>query len=152
MWSVKVNVFNAYAKLCGSLWAFLMPTWAFAVEQSTQAQAVNKVVEPMSALGKVVLMLVVVIGIILLLAWLLNKTRAVNMLGQSGVIKTLAIMPLGVKEKVALIQVGEKQLILGITPQQITCLAELDTPLCAQQLSQESHNSFAELLKRAIKK
>lgn len=150
-----MNVFNAYVKLFSGLLisAFFAAQHAIAqVEQSTEAT--KRVIEPVDSLGKVVLMLVVVIALILALAWLLNKTKSLRFVGsQQGVIKTLAVMPLGVKEKVALVQVGDKQLILGITSQQINCLGELDTPLQAQSQDEQAQaNSFAELLKRAIKK
>lgn len=150
-----MNVFNAYVKLFSGLlvYAFFATQHAIAqVEQSTEAT--KRVIEPVDSLGKVVLMLVVVIALILALAWLLNKTKSLRFAGsQQGVIKTLAVMPLGVKEKIALVQVGDKQLILGITSQQINCLGELDTPLQAQSQDEQAQvNSFSELLKRAIKK
>lgn len=148
-----MNVFNAYVKGFIALAMLGFSNCLLALETETKkTQAVQSVVEPSNALGKVVLMLAIVIGVILLLAWLLNKSRSLNVLGQTGIIKTLAVMPLGIKEKIALVQVGNKQLILGITAQQINCLGVLDPPIASEELAQKTENNFAELLKRAIKK
>lgn len=148
-----MNVFNACVKFLFRLFVSGFFSAQYVLAQAEQSsEAAKRVVEPVGSLGKVVLMLVLVIALILFIAWLLNKTRSLNFMGQTGVIKTLAVMPLGVKEKVALVQVGDKQLILGITSQQINCLGELDTPIEDSLASQQQANSFADLLKRAIKK
>nr|WP_270049459.1 flagellar biosynthetic protein FliO [Thalassolituus pacificus] len=90
-----------------------------------------------------------IIGIILLLAWLVNKTQGQRLIGNNGKLKMVAVLPLGMKEKIAVIQVGSKQLLVGITPQQITTLAELDEPL---PLAESGNTvSFQDLLKKAIR-
>lgn len=148
-----MNVSSACVKFfIGIAGSFLLCCQQLAAQTEQSSEAAKRVIEPMGSLGKVVVMLVLVIAFIVFLAWLLNKTRNLNLMGQTGVIKTLAVMPLGIKEKVALVQVGDKQLILGVTPHQINCLGELDTPLEELPLSQQPTNSFADLLKKAIKK
>lgn len=74
--------------------------------------------------------LVVVLALMFALAWLAKRMRLVpGALGNKEVISTLAVLPLGNREKLLLVQVGEEQLLLGVTPQKITCLHELKTPI-----------------------
>ncbi|TNC91015.1 MAG: hypothetical protein CSH36_11460 [Thalassolituus sp.] len=80
---------------------------------------------------------------------MVNKTRAGQWAGQTGKLKMLAVLPLGTKEKIAVIQAGDQQLVVGITAHQITTLATLDTPL---EVSENQPASFAEILKMAVQK
>lgn len=73
--------------------------------------------------------LLFVIGLMFLLAWLARRMRLVPGGHYAGSLKILAVLPLGNREKLALVQVGEQQLLLGITPQQIQCLYQLEQPL-----------------------
>ena len=74
--------------------------------------------------------LVVVLSLMFALAWLAKRMRLVpGALGNKDIIRTLAVLPLGNREKLLLVQVGEEQLLLGITTQQITCLHELKKPI-----------------------
>ena len=50
------------------------------------------------------------------------------------------------KEKIAVVQAGDKQLVVGITARQITLLTELDEPLPETQAAPAS---FADLLKKS---
>jgi flagellar protein FliO/FliZ len=74
-----------------------------------------------------------VIGLILLLAWLLKKSRLVPNLTQSQ-LRVLSVLPLGTREKLLVVKVGEQQLLLGMTPANISLLCTLDTPLAEQSL------------------
>lgn len=143
-----MNVFNACVK--GLLLIFLS-TSVLAIETVSQtADKVTPVVDPFSSAGKVAFFLILIIGLIVLLAWLAGKTRMLQTARSSSKIKTLAILPMGIKEKIAVVQVGEKQLVLGITPHQITCLTELDEPLSATEDKSEQI-PFSDLLKKAIR-
>jgi flagellar protein FliO/FliZ len=89
-------------------------------------------VSPMAAAGKVALFLVLILALILGLAWLSRKTRLAQWSGAWGKaggpdipMRTLGTLNMGIKEKIAVIQVGNKRLVVGITPQQISTLAEL---------------------------
>ena len=138
-----MNVFNACVKTFSVLAVWLISPLSIA-EAALPAGP-----DPLSSVGKVVVFLLLIIGIILLLAWLVNKTQGQRLIGNNGKLKMVAVLPLGMKEKIAVIQVGSKQLLVGITPQQITTLAELDEPLPFA----ESGNtvSFQDLLKKAIR-
>lgn len=121
-----------------------------AEEADNKQMASALAVDPMTSVGKVVLFLVLIVALIVFLAWLAGKSRALKFATGSEQLKTLAVMPLGIKEKVAVVQVGEKQLVLGITAQQINFLTELDKPL-ANNSADSQPLAFSELLKKAIR-
>lgn len=79
---------------------------------------------------RVFLGLILVLALMFALAWLAKRMRlAPGAIGSAGVIRTLAVSSLGNREKLLLVQVGEEQLLLGVTSQQITLLHELKTPI-----------------------
>jgi flagellar protein FliO/FliZ len=77
---------------------------------------------------QVSLSLVAVLLVIYALAWLIKRNRGVQGLA-SLPIKTLAVLPMGVKEKIVLIEVGGKQILLGLTAHNINTLASFDEPI-----------------------
>lgn len=139
MWSVKVNVFNACAN---TLILSFFPVWGLAEESVTKGPDVA------ASAGTVAIFLLLTIGIIFLLAWLATKARAIRPMSGHQAIRPVATLSLGVKERLALVQVGEKQILLGITAHQITALAEFDEPVASEASS--SASSFSEVLKKAI--
>lgn len=72
--------------------------------------------------------LVGILALILALAWFLKRTR-VGGSGFGQVIKILAVHPLGYKEKILVVRIGQEQLVLGVCPQRITFLCKLEQPL-----------------------
>lgn len=74
-----------------------------------------------TALGQTLLWLLVVIALILLLAWLAKRIGGIQM-QNAGAIKVLSILPVGNKERIALVQVGDKQLLIGIAPGRVNTL------------------------------
>lgn len=92
----------------------------------------------------VVLGLVLVLLMIFGCAWLIKRLGAVPR-AASGVIKVLAVLPLGARERITLVEVGGKQLLLGVTATQITTLHTFDEPVTdATQL--ENNSEFAQKL------
>ncbi len=87
--------------------------------------------------------LVLVIGVILLLAWLLKRMQ-VPAFGQQKGLKIVSQLPVGTKERIAVIQVGEEQFLVGITSQSIQTLAKLEKPLKEEELA---NTAFAKLEK-----
>jgi flagellar protein FliO/FliZ len=151
----------------GSLGLLLTSPLLLAADNSLTA------VSPMAAVGKVALFLVLILALILGLAWLSRKTRLAQWSGNWGrtdgrdiPMRTLGTLNMGIKEKIAVIQVGNKRLVVGITPQQISTLAELsdsdlvtherpdqDLPAPADKHKNNaspSADSFADLLKKTL--
>ena len=76
-----MNVYTACAKFL-----LLLPGMAFAEEQVTPMLQAT----PMASAGKVVLFLILILGLIVGLAWLVNKTRVGQWTGGAQHLKTLA--------------------------------------------------------------
>ena len=69
--------------------------------------------------------LIFILIMIFSLAWFMKKMGYTNLTGQ-GQLKIIATLNLGQKEKIALIQVGQQQLLVGMTATQINTLHVLD--------------------------
>jgi flagellar protein FliO/FliZ len=72
-------------------------------------------------LAQVTVSLLLVLGAVFLAAWVVRKLRGLGSV-RSDVIKIIADLPLGTKERAVLIQVGSQQLLLGVTAGQINTL------------------------------
>ncbi|TYK65617.1 flagellar biosynthetic protein FliO [Colwellia echini] len=98
-----------------------------AIEQTPQ---VGKHVMANMNPGSMILSLLMVLGLIIVCALILKRFN----LTQQGVsqLKVVTSLRLGTKERVIVIQVGEQQLLLGITGQQITLLDKLAEPIHTQ--------------------
>lgn len=83
---------------------------------------------PSLALTQVFLGLLLVVGTILALAWLSRRLSGA-LPGNGKFMKILAVLPLGTREKIVLVEVGGQQLILGVTPGQINTLQVLAQPI-----------------------
>ena len=87
-----------------------------------------------------------VIGLILLLAWLLKKSRLMPNQAQSQ-LRVLSVLSLGTREKLLVVKVGSEQLVLGMTPANISLLCKLETPLDEQSLVPPFAAQLAKLMK-----
>ncbi|SHI10440.1 flagellar biosynthetic protein FliO [Ferrimonas marina] len=116
--------------------ALALPVWAAEPVAGGNDQLVTVVA---SLFG--VLALIIVLGVL---------GRRLNLPSQisGGQIKSVAMMPVGSKERVAVIQVGEQQYLVGITATQITMLDKLEQPLEAEGGAQFGH-LLAKFNKRA---
>lgn len=81
-----------------------------------------------ASLIQVTVALMLMVGLILGLAWLM-KRFANPLFQQQKQLRLIASLSLGVKEKIILVEVSGKQLVLGVTPQQITSLHVIDNPV-----------------------
>lgn len=97
-----------------------------------------------AAAAQIGLGLVVVLLLLFFLAWLVRRLNLVpGAMGASGGMKVLAVLPLSNRERLMLVQVGNEQLLLGVTSQQINLLHRLDEPLPTTGTQQAA---FASLL------
>lgn len=74
--------------------------------------------------------LLLIIALIMGLSWFVKRFGQGGLVG-SNHLKIVASLPLGTRERIALIEVGGRQLLLGITPTQINTLHVLDSPVVA---------------------
>lgn len=113
-------------------------------------------ISPLASSGKVALGLLVVIFCIFLLAYIFRRYQQIAP-GSGQLIQVLANQSVGVKEKIALIQVGDNQVLVGITSQSINPLLVLSDQ---QKLNLESANNkpettvngFQDVLRKALLK
>lgn len=90
--------------------------------------------------------LALVIGVILLLAWVLRRFGGAGF-ASSGM-KVVATLPLSARERVVLVEAGNKQLLLGVAPGRVNLLESYDEPILDVQDMQST--PFAERLKDAM--
>lgn len=95
------------------------------------------------------LMLALLVAAVAVLAWLMRRGAAGGGAGAS--MRLLAAQPLGSRERVVVIKVGERFFLLGHTPSQISMLAELAPDDVPQQSNRLPPNLFAELLTKMKK-
>lgn len=95
--------------------------------------------------------LISVILIIFLLSLLLKKFNIVPG-GSSGIIKVVSGLALNSKDRLMLVQVGEEQILLSVTPGNISKLHKLETPVVLDDLPQNKsgNKNFSSLLKTAL--
>jgi flagellar protein FliO/FliZ len=96
--------------------------------------------------------LMLVVGLILSMAWLLKKMRLPAM-GSQKDLKILRQLPIGTRERVAVVQAGEEQFLIGITSQSINLISRLDKPI-EDEVPQVTPfaNQLTQLLKKDEKK
>jgi flagellar protein FliO/FliZ len=98
-----------------------------------------------------ILSLLMVLAVIVVSSMILKRFQGVR--HTLNGLKIVTSLHLGAKEKLVVVQAGEKQLLLGVTAQQITLLETLDEPLVnAKENSVDFAQSLAKLLKpKAVK-
>lgn len=99
-------------------------------------------------LVQVFLGLIFVIGLIFSMGWLL-KRMGQGALGGGQHLKVLASLSLGTREKIALVQVGKQQLLLGITPSAINTLQTFDEPVINVETAADD-SDFSQKLKTLL--
>ena len=112
------------------LWlGFLAPLTALAAEPQVAVTPVLANSGSVSSqLGQMLLGLLLVIGLIFLLAWLLRRVQQIGP-RSNQVIKLLASQALGPRERLVLVQVGNEQVLLGLSAGRITPLHVMKEPV-----------------------
>lgn len=80
------------------------------------------------AVARVVIGLLVVLLVILALGWTLRRMGAVTG-SAAGQLRVLGGVSLGNRERAVLVQVGEEQLLIGVSPGRVCTLHKLPKPL-----------------------
>lgn len=114
------------------------------------ADGAGSAVSPVSipSLLSVVTSLLFVIGAIVLVGWLYSRMRGINVRA-SKAISILAAQPLGTKEKIVIVQIGDKQIAVGMTPNCLQTLHVFDKPII-DAVETESTIPFAEKFRSAL--
>lgn len=92
--------------------------------------------------------LIFVIAFILFIAWLLKRMQVPAMSNQQG-LAIVRQIPVGTKERIAIVQADDEQFLVGITTQSIQLISKLDKPLTQEMLEK---STFSSQLSQLIKK
>jgi flagellar protein FliO/FliZ len=107
-------------------------------------------VEPLSGgtMAQVALGLLFVLFLVVAVAWLLKRMGGLSITG-NGALKILGGLSMGSRERVVLMQVGEEQLLIGVSPGRIQTLHVLDKPIRVDD-KKNTESGFAERLNEAL--
>ncbi|SDU86444.1 flagellar biosynthetic protein FliO [Pseudomonas mucidolens] len=122
-----------------------LPLGALAAETLAPAAAAPAASSGVAGqLTQLVLGLLLVVGLIFALAWLLRRMQRIGP-GNAQVIELIGSRALGPRDRLVLVQVGEEQILLGLTPGRITPLHVLKQPVDVTQ-TQTPTPEFAQRL------
>lgn len=96
------------------------------------------------SLGGTLFALVLVVGLILALGWLLKRMPGFNRGAGGNGLRVVASLPVGVRERVVVVDVNGTQLLLGVGSGGVRTLHVLDAPLPLDNATQTPQ--FAQLL------
>ena len=100
-------------------------------------------------LTQLVLGLLLVLGLIFALAWLLRRVQQAGP-RQGQVIELISSRALGARDRLVLVQVGNEQILLGLTPGRITPLHVLKEPVQVPDTAQKATPEFAKRLMEVL--
>ncbi|MCZ4330638.1 flagellar biosynthetic protein FliO [Castellaniella denitrificans] len=96
---------------------------------------------------RVVLALLFILGLLLMLAWVARRGGWLTGRAQTARLRVLGTLSLGARSSIAVVQVEDVRLVLGVTVQQITLLQTLaDAPRADDAAS----GDFAETLGKTL--
>lgn len=123
--------------------------WAGPISQTPGAVVKNVGLHDVLQWG---LALLFVLAIFSVFVWTLRKLSGLQVTGEAKM-RVLGGLSLGMREKVVLLEVGNKQLVLGVTPGRIQTLVVLEGEECLtrEQGKQAGSNLFAQKLMNAMK-
>ncbi|MDZ4327322.1 MAG: flagellar biosynthetic protein FliO [Pseudomonas sp.] len=104
-------------------------------------------------LTQLVLGLLLVLGLIFFLAWLLRRVQQAGPAGKGQVIELIGSRALGPRDRLMLVQVGNEQILLGLSPGTITALHVLKEPVQVQvPVTEKATPEFAQRLMELLGK
>jgi len=128
---------------------YITPVVVFAAEQQKPPVIVA---DPLSA-GNILQLLLGMVGVVVLiigLAWVFKRMGGLNT-AMGKELRVVGGLSMGARERLVLVQVGEKQLLLGVAPGRIQTLYELQKPIENPAQSVDQSGSFAEKLAVSMK-
>lgn len=96
-------------------------------------------------LTQLLLGLLVVLGVILALAWVVRRVQQAAPRG-GQVIDIVSARALGPRDRLVLVQVGEEQILLGVSPGRITSLHVMKEPVSSPTRREQATPEFAQRL------
>lgn len=108
---------------------FFIPALTWGAETAAAPSGAGAIMQTLVGLA-------VVVGMIFALAWLSRRLSG-GSLGNTKFMKILAVQPLGAREKIILVDVAGKQMMLGVTPGRIATLHVFDEPVLQVPVTDE---------------
>lgn len=102
---------------------------------------------PASQSLEIIFSLALIVVLIVGVGWLMRRFSGGPGM-QNRQLKIVAAISLGSRERIAVVQVGERQILVGITAQQINKLLELEQPLDVSVENSEFARKLQSLLKK----
>lgn len=144
-------------KHCALVWVSMLFAFPVSAETGIAGSAENKVVIDPTSSTYLLQMLAALVGIILLifvLAWMFKKLQLTRTGGQ-GLIRIVSVLPVGTRDRIALLQVGEEQILVSLSPGKIEKLHALQQPVDVEESQQPSEtlpHRFQSLMQAAQKR
>jgi len=129
--------------------ASLFSTVVIAVEETTSVVQKTLPHTGSEQLIKMVLGLLFVLMMIFLLAFLFKKYVGSSFLVNTS-LKTIAGVSVGQKERVVLVQVGDRQVLVGVAPGQVNMLYTLEKGAEVSVNNEMPKSAFAEKFKQSL--
>jgi flagellar protein FliO/FliZ len=108
------------------------------------APAVREDVLTSQSIMQMILGLALVIAVILILAWVLRRVSGLQQSHQK--MKVISSLSLGTRERAVLIEVGKKQVLLGVAPGRVSLLESFSEPV----IPASPESEFAKSLKSSM--
>lgn len=108
--------------------------------------------DPSDYFGKIMMSLVLIVLIIFAFAWVVKRFGSFTGFNQVNM-RIIGAINVGQKERVVLLEVGKEQLVIGVTPSEITLLHQLEERIDTEQSNATSRapaGSFAAKLQEVM--
>lgn len=104
-------------------------------------------------IANVLVSLVLVIAAVLLCGWLYRRTQGLRGGPAGGVFRIVASQALGPRERIVVVEIAGKQLVLGMTASQVSTLHVFDEPVVRRPVTDRNRadGSFAERLRSMLR-
>jgi flagellar protein FliO/FliZ len=112
-------------------------------------QTINTVPDVGGGLIRSVFGLGVVLALIMGCAWLAKRFGNRVGRGKTQLLKTVGALPLGQRESVVVVELGDQWLVLGVAPGRVSALAQMPRQVLPEAERPAAMNAFAQLLARS---
>ena len=140
-------------KLFGLVLGLALPLSVLAAEPVATAAAAPVASGGVAGqLTQLVFGLLLVLGLIFFLAWLLRRVQQAGPAGKGQVIELIGSRALGPRDRLMLVQVGNEQILLGLSPGTITALHVMKEPIEVPTTADKATPEFAQHLLKILGK
>jgi len=131
-----------------SFWIAAVTSFNALAQETTAAVSREsaKVPAAIPGIGQIVISLALVVGLVILLAFLYKKMQ-LKMPGSKH-FKVVATLNVGTRERLLVIEIQGKQRVIGVTANSVNFLFELETPLTEEKLASDFHTQLQSFLKK----